>query len=188
LGWYYSTMPVDTRLTYDDYCLLPADGKRYEIIDGELFVTPSPLRAHQKVVTRLAYHLVEFVRREGQGEVYVAPFDVVFSLHDVVEPDILYVSKERASVVTEKNVQGAPDLVVEVLSETTAEIDGTTKLKLYARNGVQEYWLIDPEACAAEIYRREAQGFERVVALQSSESLTTPLLPGFSVPLHELVE
>ena len=111
---------------------------------------------------------------------------MVFSLFDVVEPDILYVSRERASVVTEKNVQGAPDLMVEVLSESTAEIDRTTKLKLYARYGVQEYWLIDPEECTAEIYRREPQGFERVASLQPSDSLTTPLLPGFSVTLREL--
>jgi Uma2 family endonuclease len=181
-------MPVDTRLTYDDYCLLPNNGRRYEIVDGELFVTPSPRRAHQNVVTQLSYYLVEFVRREERGRVYVAPFDVVFSLFDVVEPDILYVSKERASVVTEKNVQGAPDLVVEVLSATTAEIDRTTKLKLYARYGVQEYWMIDPEECTAEIYRREAGGFDRVANLQPSDSLTTPLLPGFSVPLHKLAE
>jgi Uma2 family endonuclease len=181
-------MPVDTRLTYDDYCLLPNNGRRYEIVDGELFVTPSPRRAHQKVVTQLSYHLVEFVRREKRGHVYVAPFDVVLSLFDVVEPDILYVSQERASVITEKNVQGAPDLVVEVLSQTTAEIDRTTKMKLYARHGVREYWLIDPEECTAEIYRREAHGFDRVASLQPFESLTTPLLPGFSVPLHELAE
>jgi len=181
-------MLVDTRLTYDDYCLLPNNGRRYEIIDGELFVTPSPRRAHQNVVTQLSYYLVEFVKREGGGRVYVAPFDVVFSFHDVVEPDILYVAKERASVVTEKNVQGAPDLVVEVLSETTAEIDRTTKLKLYARYGVQEYWLVDPEQCTAEIYRREARGFERVASLQPSDSLATPLLPGFSVPLRKLAE
>jgi len=123
-------MPVDTRLTYDDYCLLPDDGKRYEIIDGELFVTPSPRRAHQKVVTQLTRILANFVDTMGSGEVYVAPFDVVFSLFDVVEPDVLYVSKERASVITEKNVQGAPDLVVEVLSETTAARDRSIKLKL----------------------------------------------------------
>ncbi len=181
-------MLVDTRLTYDDYCLLPNNGRRYEIIDGELFVTPSPRRAHQNVVTQLSYYLVEFVKREERGRVYVAPFDVVFSLHDVVEPDILYVSKERASVLTEKNVQGAPDLVVEVLSITTAEIDRTTKLKLYARYGVQEYWLIDPEESTAEVYRRKGRGFARVANLQPTDSLTTPLLPGFSVPLHKLSE
>jgi len=181
-------MLVDTRLTYDDYCLLPNNGRRYEIIDGELFVTPSPRRAHQNVVTQLSYYLVEFVKREGQGRVYVAPFDVVFSFHDVVEPDILYVSKERASVVTEDNVQGAPDLVVEVLSATTANIDRTTKLKLYARYGVQEYWLIDPDECTADVYRRKARGLARVASLQPSDSLTTPLLPGFSVPLRKLAE
>src|SRR5271157_350351 len=181
-------MLVDTRLTYDDYCLLPNNGRRYEIIDGELFVTPSPRRAHQNVVTQLSYYLVEFVKREGGGRVYVAPFDVVFSFHDVVEPDVLYVSKERASVVTENNVQGAPDLVVEVLSKTTAKIDRTTKLKLYARFGVQEYWLIDPDECTAEVYRRKGRGFARVASLQPSDLLTTPLLPGFSVSLHKLAE
>ena len=181
-------MPVDTRLTYDDYCLLPNNGRRHEVIDGELFVTPSPRRAHQKVVTQLSRVLGNFVETRICGEVYVAPFDVVFSLFDVVEPDILYVSKERASVVTEKNVQGAPDLVVEVLSATTAEIDRTTKMKLYARYGVQEYWMIDPEECTAEIYRREAGGFERVASLEGSDSLTTPLLPGFSVSLRKLAE
>ena len=112
-------MPVDTRLTYEDYCLLPDDGKRYEIIDGELYVTPSPVSAHQRVVTNLTYYLVEFTKRLGQGQVFVAPFDVVFSHYDVVEPDLIYISTERASVLTEKNVQGAPDLVVEVPSEST---------------------------------------------------------------------
>ena len=112
-------MPVDTRLTYEDYCLLPDDGKRYEIIDGELYVTPSPVSAHQRVVTNLTYYLVEFTKRLGQGQVFVAPFDVVFSHYDVVGPDLIYISTERASVLTEKNVQGAPDLVVEVPSEST---------------------------------------------------------------------
>ncbi|MBZ5562679.1 MAG: Uma2 family endonuclease [Acidobacteriia bacterium] len=179
-------MPVDIRLTYDDYCLLPDDGKRYEIIDGELFVTPSPRRSHQKVVTRLTSYLNEFAERSGCGEVYVAPFDVVFSMFDVVEPDILYVSKEHASVLTEKNVQGAPDLVVEVLSETTSGRDRSIKRKLYARYGVQEYWLIDPDMLTAEVYRRGTKVLERVATLQSSDSLTTPLLPDFSVRLDRL--
>lgn len=186
--WYNPPMPVDTRLTYEDYSLLPNNGKRYEIIDGELLVTPSPRRSHQKVVTNLVYYLVEFVRRHDLGEVYAAPFDVVFSRYDVVEPDVLYVSKARASVLTEKNVQGAPDLVVEVVSETTAEIDRTTKLKLYARCGVQEYWIIDPVECSAEVYRLEKQGFELAAQLRTDQSLTSPLFPGFSLALRKLVE
>ena len=95
-------MPVDTRLTYEDFCLLPDDGKRYEIIKGELFVTPAPRLLHQKIVTRLAAALSTLVEREGLGQEFVAPVDVVFSDFHVVEPDILYVSKQRASVLSEK--------------------------------------------------------------------------------------
>lgn len=184
-------MPIDTRLTYEDYCLLPNDGKRYEIIDGELFVTPSPLTRHQRVVTNLVYYLVDFVKKHDLGVVYAAPLDVVFSPYDVVEPDLLYVSKARLDVVTEKNLQGAPDLAVEVLSESTAKIDRTTKLKLYARFGVREYWIIDPGRaadCSAEVYRQGPQGFERVAQLDSNAALTSPLFPGFSLPLRSLIE
>lgn len=181
-------MLIDTRLTYEDYCLLPNDGKRYEIIDGELFVTPSPLRAHQKVISNLVYYMAGFAKKTGLGEVYPAPFDVVFSRFDVVEPDILYVSKTRASVLTDRNVQGAPDLVVEVLSESTAQIDRSTKLKLYGRFGVREYWIIDPAGPAAEIYRTKKKTFELIGKLKSAGALTSPLLPGFSLPLKKLLE
>ncbi len=181
-------MPVDTRLSYEDYCLLPNDGKRYEIINGELFATPSPLSLHQIVVANLHLELGQFVKAHNLGRVYVAPLDVVFSRFDVVEPDLLYISKERAAVLTERNVQGAPDLVVEILSETTAEIDRTTKLKLYARYGVQEYWIIDPSGPSAQIYRRQEEGLELVAKLAAADSLTSPLFPGFGLPLRKLVE
>ncbi len=181
-------MPVDTRLTYDDFCQLPDDGKRYEIIDGELFVTPAPLSLHQRVVTRLTYHLYGFVENHKLGEVFVSPFDVVFSEFDVVEPDLLYISKARASVLTAKNAQGAPDLVVEVLSETTARRDRSIKLKLYGRFGVQEYWIIDPEVPAAEIYRRGVGGLELAAKLAAADALTSPLFPGFKLPLKKLVD
>jgi Uma2 family endonuclease len=181
-------MPVDTRLTYEDYCLLPNDGKRYEIIEGELFVTPAPIRPHQKVVSNLVYYLNEYVKTRGGGEVYPAPFDVVFSRFDVVEPDLLYVSEARSSVLTEKNVQGAPDLVVEVLSESTAEMDRTTKLKLYAKHGVTEYWIIDPSNLRTQIFRRAGEGLELAAELTATGSLTSPLFPGFCLPLAKLLE
>ena len=101
-GCYNSFMPVDTRLTYDDYCLLPNDGKRYEIIEGELLVTPSPLTLHQKVILNLGSYALVFVRKHDLGEVYCAPVDVVFSPYDVVQPDLLFVSKARRSIVTEE--------------------------------------------------------------------------------------
>ena len=181
-------MPVDIRLTYEDLCRLPDNGKRHEIMDGELFVTPAPRRSHQKVVTNLSYYLTDYAKRIGHGEIFVAPFDVVFSRFDVVEPDVLYISESRLGILTEKNVQGAPDLVVEVLSESTAEVDRTTKLKLYARHGVEEYWIIDPDNCSAEVYRRTDAGLDLAQNLKRSDALTSPLLPGFSLPLQKLVE
>ena len=181
-------MPVDIRLTYEDLCRLPDNGKRHEIMDGELFVTPGPRRSHQKVVTNLSYFLTDYAKRTAHGEIFVAPFDVVFSRFDVVEPDVLYISESRLGILTEKNVQGAPDLVVEVLSESTAEVDRTTKLKLYARHGVEEYWIIDPDNCSAEVYRRTDAGLDLAQNLKRSDALTSPLLPGFSLPLQKLVE
>jgi Uma2 family endonuclease len=181
-------VPVDTRLTYDDFCLLPEDGKRREIIEGELFVTPSPQTPHQRAVIRLSAHLWQFVDSHKLGEVFAAPFDVVFSDFDVVEPDLLYISKARAGVLTEKNVQGAPDLVVEVLSETTARIDRSIKLKLYGRHDVIEYWVIDPKEPSAEIYRRGPGGLDLVAKLAAADALTSPLFPGFSLPLTRLTE
>jgi Uma2 family endonuclease len=181
-------MPVDTRLTYEDYCLLPGDGKRYEIIEGELFVSPSPAEAHQNFVTNLTYYLVDFVKKHALGKVYVAPFDVVFSRFDVVEPDLLYIAKERASIVTSANVQGSPDLVVEVISESSERIDRATKLKLYARFAVKEYWIIDPVACSAEIYRSQESGLELIQRLARENSLASPLFPGLALPLRKLAE
>ena len=181
-------MPVDTRLTYDDFCLLPDDGKRREIIEGELFVTPSPQTPHQRAAICLSAHLWQFVRSYKLGEVFAAPFDVVFSNLDVVEPDLLFISNARAHVLTNKNVQGAPDLVVEVLSESTARVDRSIKLKLYGKFGVQEYWIIDPEGPSAEIYRRGVEGLELVAKLSAADPLTSPMFPGFSLPLRKLTE
>jgi Uma2 family endonuclease len=181
-------MPVDTRLTYEDYCLLPEDGKRREIIEGELFVTPSPLTPHQRAVMRLSVRLWQFVDGHKLGEVFVAPFDVVLSEFDVVEPDLLYISKARVNVLTSKNVQRAPNLVVEVLSEGTEKRDRTIKLKLYGKFGVDEYWTIDPNGPSAEIYRRGEEGLVLVAKLSSTDALASPMFPGFSVPLRELTD
>jgi Uma2 family endonuclease len=179
-------MPVDTRLTYDDYCLLPDDGKRHEIIDGEHFVTLSPETAHQRAVGRLAVRLWQSIESQKSGEIFFAPFDVVFSEFDVVIPDLIYISRTRANVLTVKNVQGAPDLVVEVLSEGTAKRDRTIKLKLYGKFGVDEYWTIDPEGPSAEIYRRGEDGLALVARLSAEAALNSPMFPGFSLALREL--
>jgi Uma2 family endonuclease len=180
-----------TKLTYEDFVLFPDDGKRHELIDGEHFVTPSPNRRHQRVLQNLNLVLVSFVRQRRLGEVFFAPFDVVFTRHDVVEPDLLYISAERSGVLTEANVQGAPDLVVEVLSPSSRRQDEVLKRDLYERGGVAEYWIVDPEAETVKAFRRGEDGrFGRalLLTLRDGDALSTPLLPGLEIPLPAIFE
>ena len=127
--------------TYIDYVNAPED-RRYELLDGDLVMVPAPKRSHQNALLDLAVDLELLMRRTGMGQVFAAPFDVVLTNTDVVQPDIIFVSTERAHIITEDNVQGAPDLVVEILSPSTANRDRTFKRSLYARHGVKEYWIV----------------------------------------------
>jgi len=129
-----------TKYTYEDFLNFPDDGKRHEIIDGEHYVTPSPDTKHQVIVGNLHLALGNYLKGQPVGAVFLAPFDVVFSDLNVVEPDLLYISRARRAVLTEKHVSGEPDLVVEILSHGTRKTDEVTKRKLYERFGVQEYW------------------------------------------------
>src|SRR6185295_8477581 len=147
------------KLTYDDYARLPADRRRHEVIDGEHYVTPAPFTPHQRLVVKLVLRLAGFVEEHGLGEVLTAPHDVVLSIHDIVQPDLLFISNERAGILTEKNTQGAPDLVVEILSESTRRLDEEIKLDLYDRHGVLEYWMVNPLRKAIRVYRRTAEDF-----------------------------
>jgi Uma2 family endonuclease len=176
------------RLTYDDFVNFPDDGRRHELIDGEHFVTPAPVARHQRVSIRLATALYAFVEQRTLGEVFTAPFDVILSRHDVVEPDLLFVSNERRDIVRDW-VYGAPDLVVEILSPSTRRTDEIGKRQLYDRFDVREYWLVDPDNHSLTVYRRVADGsFPRVAELAAADDdrLQTPLLPGFSMTLREL--
>ena len=144
-----------TRATYEDYLNTP-DEVRYELLDGELVMVPSPGATHQRIVMRIAMALQPYVKRMELGEFFIAPFDVVLWDGDeanVVEPDLLFVSTARAGIITEANVQGAPDLVVEVLSPSTESRDRGYKRELYARHGVGEYWLVDPDARTVTVLR-----------------------------------
>ena len=177
-----------TKLTYEDFLNFPDDGKRHEIIDGEHFVTPSPNTKHQCVVGNLYMALRSHLEADQIGAVFLAPFDVVFSDLDVVEPDLLYISRERAGILTEKHVRGAPDLVVEILSPGTRKTDEAIKRKLYERFDVHEYWVVDPELDAIKVHRRVEGVFTRAAELgaEAGDTLTTPLLPDFSVALADV--
>jgi Uma2 family endonuclease len=175
------------KLTYEDYLLIPEDGKRHEIIDGEHYVSAAPFVRHQRVVHRLDVRLGSYVEAHPVGEILPAPTDVVLSPHDVVEPDLIFISNERSSIVEEKNIQGAPDLVIEIHSTSSRRIDRGAKRRAYERWGVLEYWMLDPERKEAEVWERTATGGLRQRAhLSTTDVLTTPLLPGLEIPLAEI--
>ncbi len=173
------------KLTYRDYLLLPEDS-RYELIEGDLFMVPSPIELHQRISKRLEYELITFVEGNGLGEIYHAPFDVVLSIHNVVQPDIVFVAKERRGIITEKNIQGAPDLVIEILSPGTSDRDLTVKRTLYGKYGVKEYWIVDPVAESIEICRLTQSGMETVQVCPNGSTLASPLLPNLSLNLSKI--
>lgn len=183
-----ATDPLTSRLTYSDYCLLPEDGRRHEIVAGEHFMSPAPSLRHQALLGNLFAAVYTFLQRSPLGRVFVAPVDVLLSEHDVVQPDLVYVSRSRERILTEANVQGAPDLVVEVLSEATRRHDLVAKRKLYGHFGVAEYWVVDPVVERVEVHRREGEALVRVeeLSLEDGDTLDTPLLPDFALPLTRL--
>ncbi len=173
------------KLTYADY-RETSDDERYELLDGELSMTPAPNIAHQHVGMKLGTRLDTFVEEGDRGMVFSAPTDVALSDTDIVQPDLLFISREREHILTRANIRGAPDLIVEIRSDSTAERDGTLKRALYAEHGVQEYWLADPEAMTITVLLLGEDGFAEVATYQKGQTLTSPTLPGFSVNLDEL--
>jgi Uma2 family endonuclease len=184
------SLPRSVRFNYDDFLLFPEDGKRHEIIDGDHFITPSPNTKHQRISFKLSAAFADFLTTHRLGEAFAAPYDVVLSDEDIVEPDLLFISAARAAIITEKNIQGPPDLVVEILSAGTRKIDEVVKRKLYERYGVREYWIVDPELDTVKINRLTDQGYVRAAELarEANDTLSTPLLPGFQIPLTALFE
>ncbi len=176
------------KLTYEDYVLFPDDGMRHEILDGEHYVTAAPKRKHQRTSMRLGSRLHLFVEEWHLGEVYAAPFDVVLSLHDVVQPDLLFISNQRAGILNDDNAQGAPDLAVEIVSPRTRRQDEGIKRERYDLLGVDEYWMVYPDRRTATVYRREGGRLVLAADLSAAarEVLTTSLLPGLAIPLAEI--
>jgi Uma2 family endonuclease len=157
------TTPGRIVLTYRDYEALPADGRRYELYDGELVVTAAPGTPHQRLVGRLFRLLQQHVEEHGLGEVFVSPVDCILSDTTVVQPDLAYVESSLSSLVSLRGIEGPPTLVVEILSRSTAQIDRGAKLQLYARHGVSHYWIVDPDERLIEAHA-STEGVFRVVA------------------------
>jgi Uma2 family endonuclease len=174
------------KLTYQDYCALPDDGKRYEIIDGDLFVTPSPVTKHQRAARNLLFLIEGYLRNKPLGELLAAPFDVILDDHTIVAPDLVYVRSENRQVLTDKNIQGAPDLVIEILSPSTARMDRVLKLRKFAERGVAHYWIVDPAAETLEAMEL-AEGTYRMVFASDVKGVFEPsLFPGLRIPIREI--
>jgi len=177
------------KLTYDDFVLFPDDGKRHEIIDGEHYVTPSPRIRHQILLGNLYLLIASWLEAHPIGRAFLSPLDVLMSDVDIVVPDLLYLSHERAAtVLNEKNARGVPELIVEIASPSTRRRDDGIKRRLYERAGVTEYWIVDPEVDRVRVYRRDGDRFARAIELsrEHGDLLTTPLMPALEMPLARI--
>ena len=185
---------ANTRIpfTYEDYKSLPeAMDRRYELMDGELCLVPAPTTTHQRVSQNIEFALVGHMRATRCGRVLHAPVDVVLGegkRRDVVQPDIVFISTARAAIVTESEIAGAPDLVVEVLSPGTVARDRGYKKTLYERSGVREYWIVDPAEKSVETFRLGVSGFGAPVRYRSGDTLTSGVVPEFRLPLGEVFD
>jgi Uma2 family endonuclease len=179
--------PPQGKWTYDDYARLPDHGVRYEVIEGELVMTPAPRPKHQKVSLNLTFVLEQFVRSRQLGEVYVAPIDVNLpGLASPVQPDLLFITTDRLDIIKEKFIEGAPDLIIEVLSAGSEMDDRRTKFELYARAGVREYWLVDPDGRTIEIFVLRGQAYAPLGNFDSDGQTRSEVLPDFTVTVGEI--
>jgi len=170
--------------TYTDYQKLK-EGEPYQLINGMFVKSPSPTVNHQRLVKRLEWRLIP-LEKNGAGELLYAPMDVYFTDTEVYQPDILFISKARLGIIKEKVVEGAPDLVIEVLSPTTGYYDLRHKMKIYEASGVKEYWIVDPMERSVEVYKNCSKGFKLAVRAEKSGEVSSMLYPDFCLDAREL--
>ncbi len=175
------------KYTFEDYLNI-SDDKRYELIEGELLMTPSPVPGHQRISGKLEFELRKFITENNLGEVFDAPCDVYLDKENVVQPDILFISKERLGIIGEKNIQGAPDIVIEIISESSAYRDLVQKKRLYARFGVKEYWIVIPEEESIEIYILMDNTYHLNKTYSKDDILESPCLKDLKIKLKEIFE
>lgn len=174
------------RMTSDEFLALPEDGRHYELIEGELVLNPAPVPRHQWIIGNVYYALRSYFESHGGGRAYLSPVDVVLSSENVLEPDIVVLTADRMSLVGPKNLQGPPDIAIEVLSEGSRRKDEVTKKRLYERFGVDEYWIADPETETIKVYRRAGDTFDRAIetSTEAGGVITSPVLPGFALDVN----
>ena len=174
--------------TYEDYLKIDNDN-RYELIGGELVLVPAPRTAHQRVSTNLVYAILDFIRKNKLGELFHAPTDVLLdepANKNTFQPDIFFVGKDRFKIIEEQRINGAPDLVIEILSPSTSKYDRVRKSKMYYTHGVKEYWIVDPDAKVIEVFTPGEKNWNLAEAYDTDGILTSPLLPGLQINLTDV--
>ena len=179
-------LPKELQFTYADYKDFPEDGKRYEILEGRLLMIPSPFTPHQRVSGNLYVCLSNHVKSKNLGVVFHPPYDVVLSEINVVQPDIIYVSKENSRIITEANIKGTPDLLIEIVSKTSKKNDEITKKMIYAQSSVKEYWIVYPESKEIKVYVESEKGYILWKKFSNNDTVSTPALPNLNLNLAEM--
>jgi Uma2 family endonuclease len=173
-------------LTYEDYCFLPNDRNRYEILAGELSVTPAPRTKHQSISSHLHRMLANHIVTNQLGYIYAAPTDVILAPTTVVQPDLIFVGNDRRHIITERAIEGPPTLLIEILSTTTHRTDRLTKAQLYAKHQVPHYWLVDPDQQALEAYELVIDRYDLAASASDAEIFAPSLFPSLSFQLSDL--
>jgi Uma2 family endonuclease len=179
---------VIPKVTFEEFRQFPVDGKRYELLRGDVHVTPAPATRHQAIVQNLALSLGSRVIKNNLGEVYTAPLDVRLAEDTALQPDLIFISNARAGIILEDWIAGAPDLVAEVSSPSTSAYDRASKLPLYAESSVPEFWLIDSQAKTVEVLKLQGKKYLVDATLAGEQVLTSSLFPGWQLPLRDLFD
>jgi len=180
--------PPQGQWTYDDYARLPNDGWKYEVMRGELYMSPAPRPRHQRSLLRLSAEMDRFVNQRQLGEVYISPIDVILprNLGTPVQPDILFIRNDNLGIIGETTIDGVPDLVVEILSPSNWIDDRRTKFLVYAEAGIGEYWIIDPKTSTVELFQLVGNRYELLDAYTPGDTIASRVLTGFAIPVSEI--
>ncbi|XOF33814.1 MAG: Uma2 family endonuclease [Candidatus Electrothrix sp. YB6] len=182
---HYIRHPEKQQSVREQFLNLP-EGTPCQLIAGELIMSPSPIPLHQAVIMELAFQMLRFVKSKERGQVFIAPLDVALDENNIFQPDIFFISKDHLSIIGEKMIKGAPDLVVEVLSPSSAYHDLRTKFRAYARAGVQEYWIVDPGRKSVEVFTSSGEKFQLHQEVEGEGEVQSVTLAGFSVALETI--
>jgi Uma2 family endonuclease len=191
----YSVQPVvqewppQGEWTYDDYARLPNDGWKYEVMRGELYMSPAPSPLHQRTVLRLSTEMGQFVEQHQMGEVFISPIDVILprGLGTPVQPDILFIRRDNLHIIGETTIDGVPELVVEILSPSNWVDDRRTKFAVYAEAGIAEYWIIDPRTVTVEVYQLRGNRYELLDSYGTGDTVSSTVLDGFPVDVDRII-